>query len=453
MAREVVAKAWGQRFISGERAVANYDEDSVTLAADAAWTCLEGVNLQTLEGMIFSSTTSPYQEKQASTLIATVLDLPAAIYTADHLSSLRAGTGALKSALDSVKSGNAKNILVAAADSRRAEPGSDSEQLIGDGAAALLVGSEGVVASCEGFYSLSEEFIDVWRKQDDPYLRKEDAAFIQAHGCSRMVKNCVEGILKKYEMKTDHIAHFAFSAPDGRTYARLVKSLNLLPGSFLEDPLLTFVGDTGAAAPLLLLIEALERSNPGERILLCSYGAGNTDAFLFQVTDRIRKFQEGGRLKRALQSRRLLTKYEKFLSFQKTLPHEPLVPFSSWPLLWKEKKQNLQLYGTRCKQCGTFAYPRRRVCLSCNAKDEYEDAKLPRFGKIYTFAKDYLFPNPDPPTIMAVADMEGRGRFYGQVTDCEPGQVKIGMPVELTFRRFHQGAGFYNYFWKLRPID
>jgi uncharacterized OB-fold protein len=54
---------------------------------------------------------------------------------------------------------------------------------------------------------------------------------------------------------------------------------------------------------------------------------------------------------------------------------------------------------------------------------------------------------------MAVADMEGGGRFYGQVTDCDPARVKIGTPVELTFRRFHQGGGFYNYFWKLRPLD
>ena len=64
--------------------------------------------------------------------------------------------------------------------------------------------------------------------------------------------------------------------------------------------------------------------------------------------------------------------------------------------------------------------------MKCSAKDEYEDVKLPRRGKIYTLAKDYLFPNPDPPTVMAVADMEGGGRFYGQVTDCDPAQIKIG---------------------------
>jgi 3-hydroxy-3-methylglutaryl CoA synthase len=433
--------------------VANHDEDSLTMATEAALSCLLGIDPQKVDGLIFASTTSPYAEKQASTLVATAVDLPVEIYTADQLSSIRAGTAALKSAMDAVKGGSAGNILVVAADSRRGEPGSDSEQLLGDGGAAVMVGGTGVVASIEGGYSLSEEFMDSWRKQDDDFIQKGDAAFVQAYGYGRMVPNCIQGILKKYEMKISDIAQFVIPAPDSRVYARVTKALNLPAGSYLEDPLLTTVGDTGAAAPFMLLAAALEKAKAGERILLCGYGAGNTDAFLLQVTPEIERLKDRRGVSHYQASKKPLTHYEKFLKFQSTLPNEPLEPYSSWALLWKEKKQNLQLYGTRCKKCGTFAYPRRRVCLKCSAKDEYEDAKLPRRGKIYTLAKDYLFPNPDPPTVMAVADMEGGGRFYGQVTDCDPAQVKIGMPVELTFRRFHQGEGFYNYFWKLRPAE
>ena len=453
LGRDVVAKAWGPRFISGERAVANHDEDSLTMATEAALNCLLGIDPKTVEGLIFASTTSPYVEKQASTLVATAADLPIEIYTADHLSSIRAGMAALRSALDAVNGGSAKNILVAAADSRRGEPGSDSEQLFGDGAAAVMVGGAGVLASIEGVYSLSEEFLDSWRKQGDDFIQKGDTAFVQAYGYGRMVPNCIQGILKKYEMKPADISHFVIPAPDSRIYARVMKTLNLPAGSYLEDPLLTTVGDTGAAAPLMLLAVALEKAKPGERILLCSYGAGNTDAFILRVTPEIERLKDRRGVAHFQASKKPLTQYEKFLKFQSTLPNEPLEPYSSWALLWKEKKQNLQLYGTRCKKCGTFAYPRRRVCLKCSAKDEYEDVKLPRKGKIYTLAKDYLFPNPDPPTVMAVADMEGGGRFYGQMTDCDPARVKIGMSVELTFRKFHQGAGFCNYFWKLRPIE
>jgi len=453
LSREVMAKAWGPRFISGERAVANHDEDSLTMAVEASLNCLQGIDPKSVDGLIFASTTSPYQEKQASTLIATAGDLPAEIFTADHLSSVRAGTAALKSAMDAVKSGSAASIVVTAADNRRGEPGSDSEQLFGDGAAAIMVGAKGIVAAMEGFFSLSEEFMDAWRKQDDVFLQKGDPAFVQGYGYARIVKNCVEGVLKKYELQTTDISHFVLAAPDNRLYSRLVKSLNLPPGSFPEDPLLTTVGDTGAAAPLMVFLATLEKAKPGERILLSSYGAGNSDAFIFQVTPEIEKLKGQKGVAHYLTMKKTLNSYEKFLKFQGTLLNDPLTPYSSWALLWKEKKQNLQLYGTKCKKCGTFAYPRRRVCIKCYAKDEFDDFQLPRTGKVYTFAKDHLFPSPDPPTIMAVVDMEGGGRFYGQLTDVDPAQVKIGMPVELTFRRFHQGDGFYNYFWKLRPQE
>ena len=51
----------------------------------------------------------------------------------------------------------------------------------------------------------------------------------------------------------------------------------------------------------------------------------------------------------------------------------------------------------------------------------------------------------------AVVDLEGGGRLYLQLTDCEPERVEIDMPLELTFRKVHEGGGFKNYFWKARP--
>ena len=40
---------------------------------------------------------------------------------------------------------------------------------------------------------------------------------------------------------------------------------------------------------------------------------------------------------------------------------------------------------------------------------------------------------------MVSADLEGGGRFYGQLTDCDPATVGFEMPVELCFRRIHEG--------------
>jgi 3-hydroxy-3-methylglutaryl CoA synthase len=55
------------------------------------------------------------------------------VFTVDCGNSLRAGTSALKMAVDSVKAGSAKSVVVAAADCRMAPPLSGHEQNIGDG--------------------------------------------------------------------------------------------------------------------------------------------------------------------------------------------------------------------------------------------------------------------------------------------------------------------------------
>ena len=52
----------------------------------------------------------------------------------------------------------------------------------------------------------------------------------------------------------------------------------------------------------------------------------------------------------------------------------------------------------------------------------------------------------------AGADLEGGGRFYTQLTDGDPDALTFDLPVELTFRRFHEGGGLVNYFWKFRPL-
>src|SRR5207245_7031500 len=108
----------------------------------------------------FATTTSPYAEKQAAATIAAVLDRPAAL-TADVTGSLRSATIALRQAADAVNSGTARSALVVAADARPAEPATATEQLFGDGAAAILLSADGpveIVASA----GITEAFTGPW---------------------------------------------------------------------------------------------------------------------------------------------------------------------------------------------------------------------------------------------------------------------------------------------------
>ena len=105
----------------------------------------------------------------------------------------------------------------------------------------------------------------------------------------------------------------------------------------------------------------------------------------------------------------------------------------------------------RCEACGLVQYPQARVCLGCRAQDRMTDHKLARRGTVFTFTIDHLAQVPEHPLPMAVVDLAGGGRVYLQVTDAAEGEVAVGRPVTLTFRRLHEGGGNRNYFWKARP--
>src|SRR5215510_13817672 len=138
--RDLIAKEWGTASLGGERAIANFDEDSLTLAINASIDALGNRDPQTLSGVFFASTTSPYREKQAAVTVATVLDASPEVRTMDFTDTLRAGTSALLTALDLVQSG--KSILVCAGDSRMGEPDPQQEQNYGDAGGAIMVGTE-----------------------------------------------------------------------------------------------------------------------------------------------------------------------------------------------------------------------------------------------------------------------------------------------------------------------
>ncbi|UCG84338.1 MAG: 3-hydroxy-3-methylglutaryl CoA synthase, partial [Dehalococcoidia bacterium] len=92
--RQLFLQAWGGFAIPGERSVAYYDEDSVTMAVEAAMDCLRDREPNNVDGLFFTTTTSPYKEKLCSATMALALNLRRDIRTVDIIGSLRSGTSA-----------------------------------------------------------------------------------------------------------------------------------------------------------------------------------------------------------------------------------------------------------------------------------------------------------------------------------------------------------------------
>ena len=59
----------------GEKAVANFDEDSITMAVAAGIDALTGIERESVEGVYFASTTMPYKERLNSGIITGALGL------------------------------------------------------------------------------------------------------------------------------------------------------------------------------------------------------------------------------------------------------------------------------------------------------------------------------------------------------------------------------------------
>ncbi len=456
--RSEIARAWGRPSASpqsdGERAVASFDEDSLTLAAEAAFRCLRAAEGQPPDAVYFASTSAPDHERSAAAVIAAAADLPREIRTADLAGSLKAGTSALLAGLDAVKGGPAWSVLVASADCRLAEPGQAAEMFIGDGGAAFLVGEGDALATVEATCSIAEDFPGTWRPSHDPFIRSDDEKFAVTHGYQRIVLEAMRRLLDKAKVDPQELSTVICPSPDPAGYVAVAKASGV-PSLFLDDPLMRSVGFTGAASPLLLLARCLDGAEPGQLILILGYGGG-ADALLLSVTDRIETH-------RSRASRDLLAGGQPLPSYLTYLQYRDLLrrqdgprgggPFTSLTMLWRERTQNLALYGATCLKCEAVVFPVRRVCPGCATRDAFEPRKLARRGRLVTFTKDHLFPGPASPTVMGVVDLEGGGRLFTQMTDCGPEAIRIGMDVELVLRRFHEAKGYVHYFWKAKPAQ
>ena len=462
LSSEILAAAWGDRLPPGCRAVANADEDSLTLAAEAALDSLlmrenrDGAYRPTIDLVVFASTTSPYLEKQASTVIALVCDLRREVRTHDITNSMRAGTQAIQTALDSVEAGSAREALVTAADMRNTAPRSAGEAGFGDGSAALVLGKERVVAEIVSSFSLADEITDSWRRTGDSFARSWEERFSQTKGYLSVVPEAIRAALTKARLSPKEIARIAGNGPDPRSIALAAKSAGLDPAT-VADHLLNTVGNTGTAMPIMVLANALETAQPGEKILLFSYGGG-ADVLVFEVTSEISNYREGKERGVGYYIGRSspLKSYEQFIRFRELIVTEAArrdLPVASAVQTWRDRDTIYGLYGMQCRACGTLQYPPQRICYRCQVLDQNEPVRFAnRKSTLFTYTRDYLNADIDPPSVMSVINFEGGGRMYCMMTDRDPDKVAIGMPLEMTFRRIFDASGFRNYYWKCRPI-
>ena len=440
----------------GQRSIANFDEDSISMAVAAGIDCLRGRDREEIDGLLFASTTPPYAEKQCASIIATALDLRRDIFTADITDVLRAGTTALKSALDSVVAGSAKHVLVVASDNRQGAPKGEAERNSGDGATAFIISNEGTIAEQAGSHTITESLIDTWRSAGDRFVRSWEDRFAIEEGLERILAESVSGFFNKEGLSVKDVAKLALYSPDARRHGQLARQLGF-EAEQVQDPLFGRMGNTGTAFPLMLLACALEDGAPDQLLLTVSYGDGS-DVLGFRTTSNISEPGSGLGVSGYLDSGQVLDSYETYAKWRDvwltdSASRRPQAQSPSVTAMWRESDQNIKFHGAVCNQCGYVQYPPQRVCVECLTRDDSAPIRLSdKLGTVFTYSLDHLAGTVDTPLAIAVVDFEAGGRVLCMMTDREVDEVKIGLRVEMSFRKLRVVNGIHNYYWKAVPV-
>ena len=462
LARRVIAESnsWlnpalmGQA--KGERAICNWDEDAVTMAVEAGRDALAGRDRELITGLYLASTTFPFVDRLNAGIVAEALNLPIGVAALDVAGTQRAATSALRNAL-----GGSGQTLIVASEKRRAKAASPIEMASGDAAASILVGDGKPIARLVASATRTADFVDHYRTMESVYDYQWEERWVRDAGYLPIVPPVITRCLESASLKPSDVTYFCMPTALPRT-ANAIAKVAGIPETAIGDNLHAGCGDTGVTHPLIMLVAALEKAKPGDRILTVGFGQG-ADALLFEVTAAMPKLPGRLGVSGYLARRYEETNYARFLAFNDNIEIErgmraeadKLTPLSA---LWRNREAVTGFIGGRCRTCGTLQFPKSRACVNpnCNAFDTQEPHPFAdKIGRINSYTADRLTYSPDPPACYGMIQFDDGGRWMMDFTDVASDSLAIGIPMRMTFRVKDVDAQrhFRRYFWKAAPAQ
>ena len=438
----------------GERAFCNWDEDPVTMAVEAARDTLAGRDRSTVSALRFASTTFPFLDRLHSGIVAGALNLSEDISAIDVTATQRAGTSALIEAL-----GGDGETLVIASEKRGARAASPVEMSSGDGAAAVLIGEGKPLATLLGKASRTTDFVDHFRSVDNQYDYQWEERWTRDAGYLPVVTPAIKRCLELAKVAAKDVTHFCMPATLARVANTVAKAAGL-DDKAVCDPLHANCGDTGAAHTLMLLVSTLEKSKPGDKVLLVGFGQG-ADALLFEVTPEISGRRKNLGVAGHLARRKEEPSYGRYLAFNDLIELERGMrsetdKATALSSLYRNRETVTSFTGGECSKCGTLQFPRSDICVNpnCNAIGTQEPHPFAeKAGRIKSYTADRLTYSPDPPACYGMIEFEEGGRVMIDFTDIDADALKVGQPMQMMFRikDIDTARGFRRYYWKAAP--
>lgn len=285
-----IAKVWkgGGSGPNLEKSVANIDEDTVTMAVEAARAALNMAGVSELGAVFVGTESKPYAVKPSSTIVAQALGFHK-ILAADFEFACKAGTEAIQVITGLVGSGMITNGAAIAVDTAQGRPGDDLEYTAASGAAAFVLSRNGndSVASIEHSVSYVTDTGDFWRRQEEKFPRHL-SRFTGEPAYFHHTQSAVKMLLEEMGAKPQDFKYAVFHQPNPRFPVEVAQRLGFTQEQIQPGLLNPIIGNTYSASSSLGLIATLDVAQPGDMVLFASFGSGaGSDAFCLVVEDGI----------------------------------------------------------------------------------------------------------------------------------------------------------------------
>jgi len=439
----------------GERAIADWDEDSITMAVEAARDALTGFERAHIGSVSLASTTLPFADRLNAGIVKEALNLSDNVAAFDMTGSQRAGVSSLRDALEAAAGRSAPHLCLAS-DMRIACPASEQELTGGDAAAGLLVGQgDGIMARFLGAHSLTVDFVDHYRTPDMDYDYVYESRWIREEGHLALIGKAIGEGLAALGVEPSAIDHLLVPVSAKGVAASLARKAGIAPEA-VADTLQAGLGEAGTAHGLVMLVAALEKAGPGEKILLAGFGQG-VDLILLEATDAISRMPARRGVSGSLAQGAGDENYMRWLAHRGRIDldrgmraeQDQKQPSTT---LWRNRRAVLGLVGGRCTVTGTVQFPRSDISVNPNSRtagtqEDYPLAEVP--ARVISVTADSLTYSPSPPAWYGMVDFDGGGRLTVEFADVAE-KIEVGDAVRMVFRikAFDETRGFVKYFWK-----
>jgi hydroxymethylglutaryl-CoA synthase len=275
-----------------EKAVPGLDEDVATMSIEASRNALQraGIDPQLIRAVWVGSESHPYAVKPTSTILAEAIGATPHIQAADWEFACKAGTEAMVAAIGFVGSQMADYALALGMDTAQGKPGDALEYTAGAGGAAFIIGpAEQSLAVINYTYSYVTDTPDFWRRQYAKYP-EHGQRFTGEPAYFKHITEAGSALLEASGTTPQDYKWAVFHQPNTKFPQRAAQMLGFTKEQIAPGLLVSVIGNTYAGAAIIGLTAILDIAEPGDRILMVSFGSGaGSDAFSLTVTDLIKE--------------------------------------------------------------------------------------------------------------------------------------------------------------------